>query len=56
MKENQIENCQKCLLVKIYDWHKKSFTRWFNEKKTWRGVLKIDACEATKHKIIFFMD
>ena len=30
---------------------RKSFTRWFNDLKFWRGVLKIDACMATKHKI-----
>ena len=23
MKENQIESCQKCLLLKTYEWHKK---------------------------------
>ena len=43
MKENQVEKCQK---------HKKSFTPWFNQKKAWRGVLKIDARGAAKHKII----
>ena len=44
MIENQIENCQKCLLVKAYEWHKKkSFTCWFNQKKAGRSVLKTDA-------------
>ena len=38
MKENWIESCQKCLLVKSYEWHKKSFMRLFNQKKFWRGV------------------
>ena len=30
----------------------KSSTRWFNQKKAWRGMLKIDACKTAKHKII----
>ena len=38
MKVNQIESYQKCLLLKTYEWHKKSFTRWFNQKKIWCGV------------------
>ena len=42
MKENQIESCQQCMLVKT--WHKNSFTGWFNQKNSWRGVLKIDVC------------
>ena len=29
-----------------------SFTHWLNQKKVWRGVLKIDECTAAKHKII----
>lgn len=33
MKEHEIESCQKSLLVKTYEWDKKSFTRWFNQKK-----------------------
>ena len=53
MKKNQIENCQKCLLVKTYEWHKKASRVDFNPKKTWRSVLKVDACAAAKHKIIF---
>ena len=52
MKENQIESCQKCRLVETYDWHKKIFTRRINQKKALRGVLKIDAWAAAKHKII----
>ena len=31
---------------------KKSFRRWFNQKKACRGVLKKDAYAAAKHKII----
>ena len=27
MKENQIESCQKCLLVKTYEWHNKKASR-----------------------------
>ena len=38
MKVNQIESYQKCLLLKTNEWHKKSFTRWFNQKKIWCGV------------------
>ena len=53
MKENQIESCQKCLLLKTYEWHKKRSTRCFIQKKAWDGVLKIDACAAAKHKTIF---
>ena len=47
MKENQIESCQKCSLVKNYEWHKKkSFASWFNKK--WPDtVLKIDAYAAS---------
>ena len=33
MKENQIERYQKCFPVKIYESHKKSSTRWFNQKR-----------------------
>ena len=50
MKENQIQSCQKYLLVKTWKWHKKSLTRYFNQKKAWHGV--IDAYAAAKHKII----
>ena len=28
---NKKESRQKCLLVKTYGWHKKTFTRWFNQ-------------------------
>ena len=42
MKENQTERCQKCFLVKTYKWHKKSFTRWFNQKRTWCSMLKMN--------------
>ena len=52
MKENQIESCQSCLLLKIYEWHEKRFTRWFNQQKAWRGILKIGAATAAKYKII----
>ena len=53
MKKNKIESCQKCLLVKNNTNNtKKSFARWFNQKKAWRGVLKIDACAAAKHRVI----
>ena len=30
----------------------KSFMGWFDQKKIWRGVLKIDTCPAAKHKLI----
>ena len=30
----------------------KSITCWFNQKKAWHGILKIDACAAAKRKII----
>ena len=46
-----IESCQKCLLVKTYKWHKKSFTRYLIKKRP-DVVLKIDASAAAKHKII----
>ena len=32
----------------------KRFTRCIKQKMAWRGVIKIDACATTKHKIIFF--
>lgn len=54
MKEHEIESCQKSLLVKTYEWDKKSFTRWLNQKKH-DAVLKIGACTAAKHKVIFIM-
>ena len=38
MKKNQIESYLKCLLVKTYECHKKSFTRSFNEKGLTRCV------------------
>ena len=37
---------------KTYEWTQKSFPRWFDQKKSLCGVLKIDACAAAKHKII----
>ena len=40
------------MLIKTCEWYKKIFTCWFNQKKAWRGVLKIHACAAAKHKII----
>ena len=52
MQENQVESCQKCLLKKFRNDTKKSFTRWFNQKKAWRGVFKIGACAVAKYKII----
>ena len=52
MKENQRESCQKCFLVKTYEWHKKSFMRWINQEKNWLRMLKIDACAAAKLKSI----
>ena len=33
MKGDQIESCKKCLLIKTYEWQKKSSTRCFNKKK-----------------------
>ena len=50
MKENQIESCQKRLLVKTYEWHKKAARTDLIKKKTWRVALKIDPCVG--HKII----
>ena len=42
MKQSQIESYRKSLLVKIYEWYKGGFTHWFEQKRVWRGVLKID--------------
>ena len=53
IKENQIESCQKCLLVKTCGWHKKNFMHWFNQKQAWNSALKIDGCMAAKRKIFF---
>ena len=39
----------------MYEQHKKSFMRSFNQKKTWRGVSKIDTCWDAKHKIIYLI-
>ena len=50
MKENQIGSCQKCLLVKTYEWHKKSFTGWFNQERP--GSVEVEVCATTKRKII----
>ena len=52
MKENQIESCHKCLVVKTYELHKKKalYADLVKKKKAWRGVL--DVCAAAKHKII----
>ena len=50
MKENQFESCQKCLLVKFYEWHKKSFPCWFNQKRPGM-VCQEDVFTAAKHKI-----
>ena len=48
---NHIEISQKYLLTESCKWHKKaSFADLI--KKTWHGVLKIDACVGVKHKII----
>ena len=33
MKENQIESCQKCMVVKMYVGQKNSFTCRFNQKR-----------------------
>ena len=41
-------------MVKTYEWHNKSFTWWFNQKKTSRAALKIDACVTAKYKIILW--
>lgn len=37
---------------KTYKWHKKSTTHWFNQKRTWHSVLKVDAYADGNHKII----
>ena len=51
MKENQTESCQKCLLIKIQESHKKALGTDLI-KKGWLEVLKIDACADTNHKMI----
>ena len=57
MKENQLGSYQKCLLIKTYEWNKKSFTRWFNQKKKGMAWYIKNRCVrvADKHKIIFVM-
>ena len=51
MKENQIESCQKCLLVKTYECTKKASRAGLVKRCS---LLKIDMCVAAKHKIILF--
>ena len=48
MKADQIESYQKCLPVKIYEWHEKKASRVDLLKNSWFGLLKIDACVAAK--------
>ena len=53
MEEYQIESCQKCLLVKTYEWHThKKVSHADLIKKGLTRCVKKDAYAAAKHKII----
>ena len=52
MKENQIESCQKCLLVKTYKCHKKISCADLIKKRPDGRILITDVFAAAKHKII----
>ena len=52
MKENQIQNCQNCLMVKTYAWSPGASGADLIKKKDWRSVLKIDVCAVAEHAII----